>query len=71
VSLTTSLLKSNYTKRFYINTGNFFKPQFKTKLADSKNEIKAAQKLRYEVFFEDRKKKKIISISSFKRDTDR
>ncbi len=70
MSLTTSLLKSNYTKRFYINTGNFFKPQFKTKLADSKNEIKAAQKLRYEVFFEDRKKKKIISISSFKRDTD-
>ena len=58
MSLTTSLLKSNYTKRFYINTGNFFKPQFKTKIADSKKKIKATQKLRYEVFFENKKKKK-------------
>ena len=61
---------TNYSKKFYINTANFFKPTFITKLADTKSEIKAAQKLRYKVFFEDRKKKKIINISSFKKDTD-
>ena len=61
---------TNNSKKFYINTGNFFKPTFITKLADTKSEIKAAQKLRYKVFFEDRKKKKIINISSFKKDTD-
>ena len=47
----TLLAYSNHTKKIYLHTKNIFKPQFFVKLAESKSEIKQAQKLRYQVFF--------------------
>jgi len=64
-------LYSSYTKNIYINTKNFFKPDYLVKLAETKSEVKKAQKLRYEVFFSDRNKKKIFNISNFRRDSDK
>ena len=56
-------------KKLFINTNNFFQPTFECYLADSKSEIKAAQRLRYKVFFAERENK-IIRLNSFKRETD-
>ena len=64
-------LYSSHTKNIYINTKNFFKPDYLVKLAETKSEVKKAQKLRYEVFFSDRNKKKIFNISNFRRDSDK
>ena len=68
-----NILKNlNYTKKIInINTSDFFKPTFDVKLADSKNEIKSAQKLRYQVFFSERNKKKIFNIDNFRKDSDK
>ena len=68
-----NILKNlNYTKKIInINTLDFFKPTFYVKLADSKNEIKSAQKLRYQVFFSERNKKKIFNIDNFRKDSDK
>ena len=52
----------NQSKKVYLNTKNFFKPEIFVKLADSKSEIKQAQKLRYQVFFSDRNKKKFLIL---------
>lgn len=72
MSLNNILKKVNYTKKvIYINTSDFFKPTFDVKLADSKNEIKSAQKLRYQVFFSERNKKKIFNIDNFRKDSDK
>jgi len=72
VSINNILKKANYTKKvIYINTSDFFKPTFDVKLADSKNEIKSAQKLRYQVFFSERNKKKIFNIDNFRKDSDK
>ena len=59
------------SKKVYLNTKNFFKPEIFVKLADSNSEIKQAQKLRYQVFFSDRNKKKILNISNFRKDSDK
>ena len=61
----------NQSKKVYLNTKNFFKPEIFVKLADSKSEIKQAQKLRYQVFFSDRNKKKILNIGNFRKDSDK
>ena len=72
MSINNILKKANYTKKvIYINTSDFFKPTFDVKLADSKNEIKSAQKLRYQVFFSERSKKKIFNIDNFRKDSDK
>ncbi len=72
MSINNILKKANYTKKvIYINTSDFFKPTFDVKLADSKNEIKSAQKLRYQVFFSERNKKKIFNIDNFRKDSDK
>jgi len=72
VFINNILKKANYTKKvIYINTSDFFKPTFDVKLADSKNEIKSAQKLRYQVFFSERNKKKIFNIDNFRKDSDK
>lgn len=72
MSINNILKKVNYTKKvIYINTSDFFKPTFDVKLADSKNEIKSAQKLRYQVFFSERNKKKIFNIDNFRKDSDK
>ena len=56
-------------KKLFINTNNFFQPTFECYIANSKSEIKAAQRLRYKVFFAERENK-IIRLNSFKRETD-
>ena len=68
MSINNILKKANYTKKvIYINTSDFFKPTFDVKLADSKNEIKSAQKLRYQVFFlREIRKKFLIYIKNYK-----
>ena len=72
MSVNNILKRVNYTKKIiYINTSDFFKPTFDVKLADSKNEIKSAQKLRYQVFFSERNKKKIFNIDNFRKDSDK
>ena len=72
MSIDNILKKVNYTKKIInINTSDFFKPTFDVKLADSKNEIKSAQKLRYQVFFSERNKKKIFNIDNFRKDSDK
>ena len=72
MSIDNILKKVNYTKKIInINTLDFFKPTFYVKLADSKNEIKSAQKLRYQVFFSERNKKKIFNIDNFRKDSDK
>ena len=61
--------KKLQNNKLFINTSNFFQPTFDCYLADSKSEIKAAQRLRYKVFFAERENK-IIKLNSFKRETD-
>jgi len=49
---------------------NFFEPRIECYIADSKKEIKAAQRLRYKVFFAERRKNKLFDLKSFKKDVD-
>ena len=65
MTINTLLRKVNQNKRFNINTYDFFKPTFNVKLAESRGEIKLAQKLRYKVFFSERIKKPYIKYRKF------
>ena len=71
MTINTLLRKVNHNKRFNINTYDFFKPTFNVKLAESRGEIKLAQKLRYKVFFSERIKNPILNIGNFRRDSDK
>lgn len=57
------------SKKIFINTQNFFKPEINCYFAETKSEIKAAQILRYKVFFSERDNK-IIKLNFFKKETD-
>ena len=47
-------LKTKYLpKNFFVSTSNFFQPVFNCYLANSKSEIRKAQRLRYKIFFND------------------
>tara|TARA_B100001778_G_scaffold154269_1_gene126733 strand:+ start:2195 stop:3022 length:828 start_codon:yes stop_codon:yes gene_type:complete len=71
MTINTLLKKVNQNKKFNINTYDFFKPTFNVKLAESRGEIKLAQKLRYKVFFSERIKNPILNIGNFRRDSDK
>ncbi len=71
MSFYTLLKNINYTKKIYINTADFFKAQLDVKIAESKSEIKEAQKLRYKVFFSERSYQTRFTMESFKKETDR
>ena len=65
-------LKTKYLpKNFFVSTRNFFQPVFNCYLANSKSEIRKAQRLRYKIFFNERNGQKIFNLSSFKRDADK
>ncbi|NCU50211.1 MAG: hypothetical protein EBX29_00285, partial [Candidatus Fonsibacter lacus] len=65
-------LKTKYLpKNFFVSTSNFFQPVFNCYLANSKSEIRKAQRLRYKIFFNERNGQKIFNLSSFKRDADK
>ena len=71
MTINNILRKNNITKKFNINTQDFFKPVFDVKLAESRSEIKLAQKLRYKVFFSERIHNPILNIGNFRRDSDK
>ena len=71
MTINNILRKNNITKKFNINTHDFFKPVFDVKLAESRTEIKLAQKLRYKVFFSERIHSPILNIGNFRRDSDK
>ena len=71
MTINNILRKNNISKKFNINTYDFFKPIFEVKLAESRNEIKLAQKLRYKVFFSERIHSPILNIGNFRRDSDK
>ena len=71
MTINNILRKNNITKKFNINTHDFFKPVFDVKLAESRSEIKLAQKLRYKVFFSERIHSPILNIGNFRRDSDK
>ena len=64
MTINNILRKNNITKKFNINTHDFFKPVFDVKLAESRSEIKLAQKLRYKVFFSERIHSPILNIGN-------
>ena len=67
---TEQLTKVPFVKKVNIITSNFFVPKIDCYFAENKKEIKAAQRLRYKVFFSERDRK-IISLKYFKKDSDR
>ena len=67
---TEQLTRVPFTKKVNIITSNFFLPKIDCYFAENKKEIKAAQRLRYKVFFSERDRK-IISLKYFKKDSDR
>lgn len=71
MTINNILRKNNISKKFNINTYDFFKPIFEVKLAESRSEIKLAQKLRYKVFFSERIHSPILNIGNFRRDSDK
>ena len=71
MTINNILRKNNISKKFNINTYDFFKPIFDVKLAESRSEIKLAQKLRYKVFFSERIHSPILNIGNFRRDSDK
>ena len=71
MTINNILKKNNISKKFNINTQDFFKPIFDVKLAESRSEIKLAQKLRYKVFFSERIHSPILNIGNFRRDSDK
>jgi len=71
MAIIDNLKFKNFSNNFFISTANFFQPQFKCYLANSKSEIKKAQRLRYKIFFNERNGQKIFNLSSFKRDADK
>jgi len=52
MTINNILKKNNISKKFNINTYDFFKPIFDVKLAESRNEIKLAQNLDTKFFFQ-------------------
>jgi Type II CAAX prenyl endopeptidase Rce1-like len=62
-----NLKDNSFTKNIFVSTHNFFQPQFECYLADSKSEIKKAQRLRYKIFCNERNGTSIFNLSSFKR----
>ena len=71
MTINNILRKNNISKKFNINTYDFFKPIFEVKLAESRSEIKLAQKLRYKVFFSERIHSPILNIGNFRIDSDK
>jgi putative hemolysin len=71
MAIIDNLKFKNFSNNFFISTANFFQPQFECYLANSKSEIKKAQRLRYKIFFNERNGQKIFNLSSFKRDADK
>jgi putative hemolysin len=71
MSIINALKLKNFNKNLFISTANFFQPKFDCYLANSKSEIKKAQRLRYKIFFNERSGQKIFNLSSFKRDADK
>ena len=71
MTINNILRKNNITKKVNMNTHDFFKPIFDVKLAESRSEIKLAQKLRYKVFFSERIHSPILNIGNFRRDSDK
>ncbi|NKA01399.1 MAG: GNAT family N-acetyltransferase, partial [Proteobacteria bacterium] len=71
MAITENFKIQNITKNFFVSTSNFFQPVFDCYLANSKSEIRKAQKLRYKIFFNERNGKRIFNLSSFKRDADK
>ena len=65
-----NLSKKYLESQFHSIRSNFFEPKIECYIADSKKEIKAAQRLRYKVFFAERSKNKLFDLKSFKKDVD-
>ncbi len=66
----SSLQKKYLESKFYIIRSSFFEPKIECYIAESKKEIKAAQQLRFKVFFAERSKKRLFDLKSFKKDVD-
>ena len=66
---TELLTKVPFAKKINIITTNFFTPKIDCYFAESKKEIKLAQRLRYKVFFTEHDKK-LLSLKYFKKDAD-
>ena len=64
------LTKLPFAKKVNIITSAFFAPKLSYYFAENQKDIKAAQRLRYKVFFSERDKK-IVSLKYFKRDSDK
>ena len=64
------LTKLPFAKKVNIITSDFFAPRLNCYFAENQKDIKAAQRLRYKVFFSERDKK-IISLKYFKKDSDK
>ena len=71
MAIIDNLKFKNFSNNFFISTASFFQPKFDCYLANSKSEIKKAQRLRYKIFFNERNGQKIFNLSSFKRDADK
>ena len=61
------LTKLPFAKKVNIITSAFFAPKLSYYFAENQKDIKAAQRLRYKVFFSERDKK-IVSLKYFKKD---
>jgi putative hemolysin len=70
MAIIKNLKIQNLTNNFFVSTSNFFQPVFDCYLANSKSEIRKAQRLRYKIFFNERNGQRIFNLSSFKRDAD-
>ena len=71
MAIIKNLKIQNLTNNFFVSTSNFFQPVFDCYLANSKSEIRKAQRLRYKIFFNERNGQRIFNLSSFKRDADK
>ncbi|GBL33482.1 hypothetical protein EMGBS14_01520 [Candidatus Pelagibacterales bacterium] len=50
MAIIKNLKIQNLTNNFFVSTSNFFQPVFDCYLANSKSEIRKAQRLRYKIF---------------------
>ena len=71
MAIIDNLKFKNFSNNFFVSTASFFQPKFDCYLANSKSEIKKAQRLRYKIFFNERNGQRIFNLSSFKRDADK
>ena len=67
---TEQLTKLPFAKKVNIITSAFFAPKLSCYFAENQKDIKAAQRLRYKVFFSERNKK-VVSLKYFKKDSDK